>query len=37
MEIQEQVKTFDGFVKMTKFSVALGIAIMVTLLIVYKI
>lgn len=37
MEIEEQKKTFAGFVKLTKYSVAVGIALMIVLLIVYKI
>lgn len=37
MEIKEQEKTFEGFVKLTKYSVITGVLIMIVLLIVYKI
>ena len=37
MEIKEQEKTFDGFVKLVKYSVAAGVALMIILAIVYKI
>lgn len=37
MEIKEQEKTFAGFVKLTKYSVAAGVVLMIVLAIVYKI
>ena len=37
MDIKEQKNTFDGFVKLTKYSVFAGIATLVILAIVYKI
>lgn len=37
MEIKEQEKTFDGFVKLTKYSVAAGVVVMIILAIVYKV
>ncbi len=37
MDIKEQKQTFEGFVKLTKYSVAIGIVLMIVLLIVYKI
>ncbi len=37
MEIKEQEKTFAGFVKLTKYSVLAGVAVLIVLAVVYKI
>lgn len=37
MDIEEQQETFKGFVKLTKYSVAASVVVLIVLAIVYKI